>query len=337
MSSVAVVKVGAKTPVGLNARQTGFLLRAGFPAMAEAPLADASGGAITMGFVPTLDPRSVGPDRLAELARAPFEEAVEPVRDLSADVHVAIDEGCPDSAAAARLLEAMVKRVMPSASVSVRAQGEAALGVMVPEAIRALESRQVDVVVLGGAHSDYDPRLIAALEASGRLFSRENLDSRIPGEAAAFLVLMRPKDAARQGLTPLARVIGVGSGRERARPDNDAPAFEAFGMTAAVKQATEALAREGRTAGWMLTDLTTEMRRLHEWQSVFTRAHKVLGRPYIIESPAQRVGYLGAAAMPLFVAIAATAWEHGHAPAPVALAVAGTDGGDRAALVLETI
>ena len=335
MSPAAVVRVGAKTPVGLSARQTGFLLRAGFPAMAEAPLADASGGAITMGFVPTLDPKIVGPERLADLARAPFEEAVEPIRDLSAEVYVAIDEGCPDEALAAQRLEAMIKRAMPRADVSVEPRGEAALGEMVPRATRALDSRQADIVVIGGVHSDYDPRSIAALEASGRLFSRENLDSRIPGEAAAFLVLMRPKDAARHRLAPLARVTGVGTGRERARPDNDDPAFEAFGLTAAVKQATETLAAEGRTAGWMLTDLTGEMRRLYEWQSVFTRAHKVLGRPYIIESPAQRIGYLGAAAMPLFVAIAATAWEHGYAPAPVALAIAGTDGGDRAALVLE--
>lgn len=335
MSPASVVRVGAKTPVGLSARQTGFLLRAGFPAMAEAPLADASGGAITMGFVPTLDPGMIGAERLAELARAPFEEAVEPLRDLSAEVHLAIDEEYPDLATAARLLEAMIKRAMPGANVSVEAQGEAALGAMVPRAVRALDARHADVVVLGGAHTDYDPRLIAALEASGRLFSRENLDSRIPGEAAAFLVLMRPKDAARHRLAPLAHVIGVGAGRERARPDNDDPAFEAFGLTAAVKQATEPLARDGRTAGWMLTDLTGEMRRLYEWQSVFTRAHKVLGRPYIIESPAQRIGYLGAAAMPLFVAIAATAWEHGYAPAPIALAIAGTDGGDRAALVLE--
>ena len=45
-SVVAVVSVGARTPIGLNARQTGFLLRAGFPAMDEAPLANAAGEAI---------------------------------------------------------------------------------------------------------------------------------------------------------------------------------------------------------------------------------------------------------------------------------------------------
>jgi 3-oxoacyl-[acyl-carrier-protein] synthase-1 len=218
--------------------------------------------------------------------------------------------------------------------VRVEPRGEAAPGASVPAAIRALEERRIEAAVIGGVHSDYSPRAIAALEASGRLFSRENLDARIPGEAAAFVVLMGAAEAHRHGLAPLARILGVGAGREQARPDNDHPAYEAFGLTAAVRQATASMAKSGQAAGWILTDLTGEMRRLYEWQSVFIRAHKVLGRPYLIDSPAQRIGYLGAAAMPLFMAMAATAWRHGYAPAPLTLCTAGNDGGDRAALVL---
>lgn len=332
--SIVVVRVGARTPVGLDARQTGFLLRAGFPAMAEAPLADSNGEAVTMGFLPTLDGRLVGTERLVELARAPFEEAIAPIRDVAAEVHLALDEGCDDAAIAGAMVRAALGRVMPEAKIEVAPRGEAAAGAVLPGAVAALEARRVAAVVVGGVHSDYDPRAIAALEASGRLFSRDNLDSRIPGEAAAFFVLMRAADAARHGLAPLARIVGVGTGRERARPDNDESAYEALGMTAAVRQATEALAGEGRAAGWFLTDLTGEMRRIQEWQSVFVRNQHVLARPYVIDSPAQRIGYVGAAALPLFVAMAATAWEHGYAPSPVALCTAGNDGGDRAALVL---
>jgi 3-oxoacyl-[acyl-carrier-protein] synthase-1 len=332
--SVAVVKVGARTPIGLDARQTGFLLRAGFPAMGEAAIADAAGEPISMAWVPTIDPRLVGPERLGALARPPFEEAVEPVRDAIAEVTIVLDEGYPEPRIAGAILEAMARRAMPSATVTVEPRGEAALGALIPAAVRALTARKVEAVVLGGVHSDYDPAAIAALEESGRLFSRDNLDARIPGEAAAFVVLMREADAARRGLAPLARVLGVGTGVERARPDNDAPAFEALGLSAAVRLATEPLAKAGQTAGWMLTDLTSEMRRLYEWESVWVRAQRVLGNPYIIESPAQRIGYLGAAAMPLLVAMAATAWEHGYAPSPRALATAGNDGGERAALCL---
>jgi 3-oxoacyl-[acyl-carrier-protein] synthase-1 len=74
---------------------------------------------------------------------------------------------------------------------------------------------------------------------------------------------------------------------------------------------------------------------LQEWETVFVRTQNVLGRPYLIDSPAQRIGYLGAAALPLFVAIAAMGWKHGYAPSNVALLTAGNDGGARAAVALE--
>ncbi|WP_437605840.1 hypothetical protein WMF20_32910 [Sorangium sp. So ce834] len=334
MSVVGVVRVGARTPIGLNARQTGFLLRAGFPAVSEAPLASSAGEAISMGFIPAIDPRIVGPERLVLLAAPAFEEAAAPIRDGRTVVQLALDEGVPDAPAATQLLAAAVKRSMPSATVGIVAGGEAALGPLLLEALSALSSRLVDAVILGGVHSDYDPRAIAALEESGRLFSPDNLDARIPGEAAVFFVLMRDADAERQGLRALARVLGVGVGRERARPGDDAPAYEALGLTSAAQQAAEPLARAGRTAGWMLTDLTGEVRRLREWQAAFVRMQDVLGRPYVIDSPAQRIGYLGAAAVPLLVAMAATGWEHGYAPSPVAIATAGNDGGERAAVLL---
>ncbi|APR88055.1 3-oxoacyl-(acyl-carrier-protein) synthase [Minicystis rosea] len=337
MNDVVVVSVGARSAVGLNARQTGFLLRAGYPAMAEAPLANDAGEPITMAFLPTLDGHLVGAERLAALACAPFEEAVSPVRDLAVEVHIAIDEGYEDAKLAAHMLGAMVSRITPAASVQVEARGEAAPGTLLPTAIRSLETRRTDVVVIGGVHSDYDPRAIATLEASGRLFSRDNLDARIPGEAAAFFVLMRASDAARLGLSPMARVLGVGTGRERATPENDLPAHEAHGLTAAVRKATEPIVAEGNTVGWILTDLTFEMWRHQEWQSVFMRMEGVLGRPYYADAPAQRIGYLGAAALPLFVVMAATGWSHGYAPAPRLLAIAGNDGGDRAAVVLGRI
>ncbi|WP_437903018.1 hypothetical protein WME95_31310 [Sorangium sp. So ce327] len=333
MSAVGVVEVGARTPIGLNARQTGFLLRSGFPAVVEAPLANSAGEAITMGFVPTIDPRIVGPERLVLLAAPAFDEAVSRIGDGKILVQLALDEGARDAPAATRLLAAAVKR-STSATVEIVAGGEAALGPLLLEALNALSSMEVDAVILGGVHSDYDPRAIAALEESGRLFSPDNLDARIPGEGAAFFALMRDADAGRQGLRTVARVVGVGTGQERAGPHDDTPAYEALGLTSATRQAAEPLARAGQTAGWMLTDLTGEMRRLREWQAAFVRLQDVLGRPYVIESPAQRIGYLGAAAMPLFVAIAATAWEHGVAPSPAVIAAAGNDGGARAAVVL---
>jgi 3-oxoacyl-[acyl-carrier-protein] synthase-1 len=364
MSDVAVVHVGMCTPIGLDARQTGFLLRAGFPALGESPLGDAGGEAVTMAYLPAVDPRLVGPERLAALAARAFAEVARPIAPYRPSDHpsagerpshgrapseppragqglrggvavtIALDEGLSDAPLARAMLETMVDRVLPGASVMVEPRGEAALGALLPDVIRALDSGMLEAAILGGVHSDYDPRAIAALEASGRLFSRDNLDARIPGEAAAFVLLMRGAHAGRSGLEPLARILGIGKGRESARPDNDEPAFRAFALSEAVRQATASLAKTKQTAGWMLVDLTAEMWRIHEWEAVFVRSQKVLGRPYCVEAPANRIGYLGAAAMPLFMGLAATAWRHGYAPSATALCTAAADGGERAALVL---
>jgi len=79
MSDVGIVNVGLCTPIGLDALQTGFLLRAGFPALGESPLANAAGEAITMAFQPTVDPSLVGPERLVTLAARAFEEVARPI------------------------------------------------------------------------------------------------------------------------------------------------------------------------------------------------------------------------------------------------------------------
>lgn len=333
---IAVVRVEACTPVGLTARQTGFMLRAGFPAMSESALANEAGEPVTMCLVPTIDARICGTERLCALAKSPFDKLTEPFRTTRASVHVALDEGYPGADLACGIVKGSLARILPRATITADARGEASIGTWLPAATRALEARQTDVAIFGGVHSDHDPAAIAVLEQSGRLFAPDNLDSRIPGEAAVFFALMRTDTAMRAGLTPLAYIIGAGAAHERAKPDNDLSAYEALGMTAAVRSATKPLVDTGRTVGWMLTDLTNEMRRQYEWQAVFVRSQRVLGNPYHIDSPAQRIGYLGAAALPLLVTIATTAWEYGYAPAPVVLALAGTDGGARVALCLET-
>jgi len=132
-------------------------------------------------------------------------------------VTIVLDEGLEDAPLARVLFETMVDRVLPGTPTMVEPRGEAALGALLPDVLKALDAGLLEAAIVGGVHSDYDPDTIAALEAHGRLFSRDNLDARIPGEAAAFVLLMRGGHASRAGLTPLARILGIGKGRESAR------------------------------------------------------------------------------------------------------------------------
>jgi 3-oxoacyl-[acyl-carrier-protein] synthase-1 len=87
-------------------------------------------------------------------------------------------------------------------------------------------------------------------------------------------------------------------------------------------------------AGWLLSDLTFEDWRAREWQAVYVRAAHVLGPPHCIDNPAQRLGHLGVAALPLSLVLVAEANRHGHAPSPLALTMASSDDGARTAMLL---
>jgi 3-oxoacyl-[acyl-carrier-protein] synthase-1 len=348
-----IASVGARTAIGQTAVETGFLLRTGLPALAAAPLVDAEGEPITMGFDPTLDPYLVGEDRAAALAAPALAEALAPLGDLSAltiKLILCVDqplvprargEATPGARLAA-LVHARARELAPGIPIEVVARGAAGAAFALPAAIEALNARRLDAVVIGGAHTDYDPDTIHTLDAARRIFTPENLDSLVPGEAAAFVVLLREDVARRLDLRPPARITGIGTGVAA----NTAPAqggairapgaFEATALTAAVRAAGEELVESQLRLGWTLTDLTFEVRRVHEWQAAVTRAGSLFGEPHQVDSPAQRIGHLGAAALPLHLTLAAEGWRRGFAPSGIALALAGSEGGERGAIVLSS-
>jgi len=343
-----VASVGVHTSIGFDALTTAMLFRAGSCGMRAAPLVDIDGDQITMCFVPTLAPLLSGWERAVALAQPALEEALSPlvgrVDGGGVKLQMCIDEhfgragrGTPEADAAAAMVTAITQRahqLLPGLSVDVTARGGASGALCLPELLDGLNRRKYEAVVLGAVHSDYDPVRIEQLSEQGRLFKPDNLDSFIPGELAVFVVLMRETALRRAGLEGMAGVVAGASGVEAATIDNDLSAYDAKGLTNTIRQATQPMADAGLTAGWALTDLTFEMHRVAEWQSMIVRTRKLWAEPYVVDSPAQRIGRLGAAAIPLGMALAAVGWRHGSAPAPIAVVYAGSDGGERGAALL---
>ncbi|WP_437491566.1 beta-ketoacyl synthase N-terminal-like domain-containing protein [Sorangium sp. So ce1014] len=341
-----MVAAGAVTPVGLRSIDSAFSHRAAAAAMREAPLVDGAGEPVTMCFLPTLDPLVTGAPRAALLAARALGEALEKLgpaaRGLRMQMTLCLDEHLgqrpPGGEAPAQWLAAeLAARAQahaPELAVKVSTRGSAAAGFVLPELCDALGRGAIDAALLGGVHTDYDPARIAALDAAGRIFRPDNLDALIPGECAAFVVLMRPDVARRALLREQGQIVGVATAHERARPDNDESAFQAAGLTAALRSALAPLSERGLRAGWMLTDLTFETFRHFELQAASVRTQHLFCDPQQVESPAQRIGHLGAAAMPLHLSIVSEGFTRGFAPHPCAVSVAGSDGGERAALVV---
>lgn len=338
-----VLASGVRSPLGLDSRATAMLLRTGLAAIGAAPIDLGDGEPVTMAHDVTLDPYVVGDERAILLARAALAElarafAPGAVRSLRTRVVLALPEPNPGAVRAAtsplrsRDLGLAIREVFGDCMIDVDPRGSAGLAYALPSALAVLARREVDAVLVGGVHTDYDHEALAALDAVGRLFRPESVDAVIPGECAAFVLLGRPDLAGRLGLRPLASIVGIGSATGDVTPDSTG-AFDASALAAAFRMAAVDLPAELRI-GWALGDHGLEHFRNRELYAAVTRANGLFTAPFSIDSPAQRLGRTGAASLPLFVALSGEAFRHQFAPSPIGLLFAGSDRGERGAIVV---
>lgn len=347
---VLIAHVGAVTSMGLSAFETAFVYRAQGTGLRLSALADPeSGEALLVGGVPTLEPTQVGGERVVELGKLALDDlwadGASALAGRRLHLWLCLDEWLTDrnehgvvpSIEVSQLLRAHARsRFGEHLQVHVCALGAASPGRILDDALGELERGECEGVILGGVHSDQCPARIARLSAQKRLYSPENSDGVLPGEGAGFVMLLDTAFARRAGLTGRARLIALGTGHDKARPDNHESAFEAAGLTLAVRRATEALRAQGLRTGWQFNDLGCEGYRLSEWISVMTRTQAIWEEPQVSEAPAQRLGNLGAATLPVQLVLATEGWRRGYAPHARALCLAGSDDGFRVALRVET-
>lgn len=174
-----------------------------------------------------------------------------------------------------------------------------------------------EAVVVGGVDSFHHPDVLAELDASYRIHAIGVDDGFIPGEAAAFIVL-RPHRAG-----AIAQLVDARVAEEQTLKDDERPNL-AEAITSLVRDAA------GTAAPWVMTDVTGEHWRQREWQMVSLR-HDLHNE--VLALPAS-VGDVGAASCPLMVAIAATWWRHGCAPAGKVLLLTSSDGPERGVALL---
>lgn len=341
-----IAAVGARCALGHTAAEVGFLLRTGIPVLAAAPLVDLADEQVTMGFDPTIDPYLTGDERAAILATTALEEALAPLaaapQALNAKLLLCVDPplrpvprgALTPGARLAALVHTRAKELSPGIALEIAARGAPAAAFALGAALQALDARKLDAVIVGGAHTDHDPEIIRALAEDERIFTPENLDALVPGEAAAFALITRPETARRLDVKPTARLGGVGTAVGRSRTELAAGAFDAVALTAALRAAGEELSETELNAGWGICDHTFEVKRILEWEAAVTRTHGLWGEPHRLDMPAQRIGNLGAAALPFAMVLASEGWRRGYAPSGVALAFAGSDLGERGALLL---
>lgn len=342
---LVVVGLGARIATGIDALTTAMSVRARKTFIRESRFVDRAGEPIALSFVSSIDDDVVGRERFVALAAPAMTEAVQgwarvrftsrghaipPVPLLLATPA----EADPSDPRGAKLLAALAERsgiAIDAARSKVVAQGRAGGVFAIEQAAARIAKGEDEFILVGGVDSYFDADRLEELDAARRLHGPATENGFIPGEGAAFVLLVSRRRAGTD--VKHASIVGVGTEREP-RPFGSAEPCHALGITLAMKRALASLG--SARIGWALSDVVGERHRVDEWLFGSGRIQHSLTPDVQHDTPLLLTGDLGAATAPLLVVLACVGWNTGCAPAAaeLALVAAHSDEAERGALLL---
>lgn len=314
----ALVSVGARGPLGMNALQLAMGVRARKLAVLTLPWRDKRGrrvGACALGSL-----ELVGYERMLALAAPALSEAAQGVGGTVPLILALPESGRPDDDARfdGPILAALSEKSGVSLDLErsrVIRKGHAGGVLALAHALSEPE------VLVGGVDSYLHPDVIAWLDDECRLHAEGAEDGFIPGEGAAFALLRaRAKDR-------LALVASVETGME------ETVLLEQPNVAATLTTMVHALVdRSAAPIDWVWSDLNGEHHRLREWMLVELRA--ALADRVQHDRLPQVMGDVGAASCAFMLALSSHWWKAGCAPSSQVLAVLQSEGAERGAVLL---
>ena len=341
-----IAGLGAATPVGRSVWASAAAVRAGLTGFASHPyMVDSVGLPMRIAPLPWIDPERSIADRIGDALIGALREALAPLLPVQPRPAISLVMNLPPArpglpADLARRIGARLNEQLTSvfARVSVAALGHAGALVGLQSAAALLAAQPDAVCVVAGADSYLEPDLLEWLEQSDQLHGageRNNAWGFIPGEGAGALLLALPQTLHRLGLAPMARVRGIGVGRETELIGTGA-VCTGLGLTAAVRGALVGQLRADERLTDVYCDMNGEPYRADEYAFLVTRTreHFVAASDFV--SPADCWGDVGAATAPLLIALACVAGAKRYAKGGAALVWASSVSGERAAALLDT-
>jgi 3-oxoacyl-[acyl-carrier-protein] synthase-1 len=198
---------------------------------------------------------------------------------------------------------------------------------MIGAASAALGRGDIRCAVVGGVDSYLYPEWLGPLDRAYRIKSDRNTDGFIPGEGAAFLLLEPEGRPETRGIVPLSRVIG------HSRRDCS-PSDLRNATGAALEEAIAELLPPGASPPVVVCDLNGETSRMKEWGFAMARLGTRLGRPVLLEHPADALGDIGAASGAALCVLAVFYLQKKYMNRSEALVFCASDSGERAALLI---
>ncbi|TCO70539.1 beta-ketoacyl synthase N-terminal-like domain-containing protein [Rhodovulum euryhalinum] len=338
---LGILAAGMVTAVGLDAPSACAALRGRLDGFCETRFLGPDGEWQIGAPVPL--PRNwIGEKRLAHLAAGAIAELFEAVPGAAGRAALILclpEEDRPgrpvrDAAALAARIAAIVE-IPPRTRTQIVAHGRPSGLVALRQARRMLAEGAAEYVVVAGVDSYLTAPAIARYLADNRLLTPDNANGFLPGEAAAAILCAADGEAALS-------LAGLGLAREAAFLYNrqgedglDVP-LRGDGMTAAYAQA---LGEAGVTlAGveYRIADLIGEQYWFRQTALAALRLERGRTEFQDLWSPAESLGNIGAAVVPLMVGMALTAARKGYSGgSPVLIEASADDGACGAAVFHE--
>lgn len=333
--SVAVAGYGMVTSVGLNAPASAAAIRAGVSNASETTFID-WGGQRIVGHAASLD-IPAGRARLVRMIAMAIDECVADSAPRAASglplVLCVAEPGRPGRME--RLDESLIAEiggelgVRFAATSRVVAEGHVGGLIGAQYARSLIQDAKADAVVVAGVDGYLSWPTLSAFETRHRLLTSKNSNGFIPGEAAGAVLITAPRAGA------AALCAGVGFAIENATIESGEP-LRGSGLAQAIRAAAADADCSVDRFDFRICDVSGEQYYFKETALALARLVREPREEAELWHPADCIGEIGAAAGPVALALAATAFGRGYAPGPTLLCHFSSDDGKRAATFLSS-
>ena len=326
---------GLTTPVGIGFEASTAALHAGIDNFQETRYVDDDGNRIFGAQVELENALLFGTERLEEMLRLCLLDLMKRVDDLDL-TKTPIFCGLPELERSGReifvddQLLTSLERILDT-ELDPRSrlipQGRVAGGVGLFHARNLLQQGEADHAIVVGVDSLLSPATLESFIESDRLLNGDNTDGFIPGEAAGALLVSR-----KSGTADL-QLRGMGFAHDDVTITSEAPM-----LGDAMFNAFHAALQEANT-GWehidyRIADVSGEQYFFKEASLALMRSMHVHKDAFEFWHPADSIGEIGAAVIPVSIAMACMAAKKNYAPGRNALIHASSDDGRRVAMVI---
>jgi 3-oxoacyl-[acyl-carrier-protein] synthase-1 len=343
-TSVCVLAVASRTPLGLTAETSAAAAHAGISRIGEQPhLLDRRGRPVLAARDAKLDGSLRGVTRMLALGRPVLGQLVDRVTASSRyEPAVTVLLGAPESRPGftehdgATLVAELARgpsRALSRLDVRIAGRGHAGALRALADGFAIVTLGRAELCFVGGVDSWLDPASLAWLERQGRLAGEGRRGHVYPGEAAALLALGTKQVARRLGLPPLAEVAGVGLATEPRRVGSEQEVL-GEGLTEAIQAA---MTTSRGPVEEVYGDLDGQRYRSEEWGFAQLRAHAMFRTKAPCHAFAGGWGDCGAAVGALHCIQAVHAWQRGHSRSSSVMVWGSSEGGQRAAVLLRAV